>query len=565
MEYIKEKSAQAARVLSGKNDGEDAALAEALDWSHLKHKELDEVLEVILQWRNGDNLDMEKYWDTRLRNYYKTRYDYRKNAADWDYHMKMKKMSGEIINSREFMKWRLFGIAFEFRDTTYTVPNVTMGTWVQGRRNKTKTSCMARGFWSDIINSPYLAFGLKADYEKLFKVRNKEQVHTSCDVSQYNVTQMLHAIHTGTRIQPRVIQSGMGSMGDDAPSEDDLNAVNTPIDPANTHNPLKMVLLLGDAPKLLNRNRYEGLFDAAIVSNLAAGQATEWMNKTLNRGEDMSKVPTVTIETAKFALDFKPDQKTEFVRRCYKSATEAGWLVDISVNDNKVVPPVSGEMESQMRFVYAGEDGLEHWNAIPELPVPEGYEEEKKPNAEDADTLMGLKPEDPEAGKDGEENLETPDIIKAKEPSKDQVKTLTDTEITVIQRNPDRVTRRPRELLIKVRLPGLDSAAGVDIDIDVEAKTVKVDHLGKNLHAEAKLGFQVDEEKGNATFNTDTSTLTLILPVIAPKVEEKDALQHLEGAEEGTEEAPNGEKENPMVTQQRIGGMAIPAKLGIGY
>merc|ERR1711871_1163361 len=204
---------------------------------------------------------MEKYWDDRLRNYYKTRYDYRKNDADWDYHMKLKKLGSEIINSREFIKWRLFGIAFEFRDTTYTVPNVTMGTWVEGRRNKNKTSCLARGFWSDIINSPYLAFGLKADYEKLFKVRNKEQVHTSCDVSQYNITQLLHALHTGARIQPRVIQSGMGAMGDDAPSEDDLNAVNVPIDPAQTHNPLRMVLLMGNAPKVLDRKRYEGLFD----------------------------------------------------------------------------------------------------------------------------------------------------------------------------------------------------------------------------------------------------------------------------------------------------------------
>ena len=50
-----------------------------------------------------------------------------------------------IVSSREFIKWRLHGIAFEFRDTSYTVPNITMGTWVEGR--KKGSSVLARGYW----------------------------------------------------------------------------------------------------------------------------------------------------------------------------------------------------------------------------------------------------------------------------------------------------------------------------------------------------------------------------------------------------------------------------------
>ena len=40
---------------------------------------------------------MDKYWEQRLRRYYQARYDYRKNAADWDYHMKLKTLSAEYV------------------------------------------------------------------------------------------------------------------------------------------------------------------------------------------------------------------------------------------------------------------------------------------------------------------------------------------------------------------------------------------------------------------------------------------------------------------------------------
>merc|ERR1711970_323085 len=70
LEYVKEKAAQVARVFSGSTDEADTVLRDALDWSLLKHMEFDEVLDVLLQWKAGAVLDMDKYWDTRLRRYY---------------------------------------------------------------------------------------------------------------------------------------------------------------------------------------------------------------------------------------------------------------------------------------------------------------------------------------------------------------------------------------------------------------------------------------------------------------------------------------------------------------
>jgi len=558
LEYVKEKSSQAARVLSGgTSEPGDAELCDALDWSLLKHKEFDEVLDVLLQWKAGTVLDMDKYWDTRLRRYYENRYDYRRNAADWDYHMKMKTLAGEIVNSREFIKWRLQGIAFEFRDTTYSVPNITMGTWVEGRRKG--CSIMARGFWSDIINSPYLAFGLEADNEKLFKVRNKEQVHTACDVSEYNVSQMLHALHTGEHTKPRVVQSGMGSFGDDAPSEEELNAVNNALVVSGANPGIRMTLLLGEAKGVLDRARYEGLFDAVLVSNVAASQAATWINKILCRD---GLVPTVVFETAKHALDFKPDSKTEFVRRCYEAAREAGWMLDGAA-------PTTGEAAGHLRFVACGENHTEKCLAIPELPALV-VNDKSKAAEKAAEKAEKEAIEAPNASADTGTAEEVVAQASTVTQALDEIKAVMGVEVIVVQRNPDRITRRPRELLVKVRLPGLTSAAGVDVDVDGAARSLRVDHLGANLHAQATLPFPVDGDKGSATFNSDTSLLILTLPVVVPKEEAKDALAHLENSTPNEASTPNGdnepsetdEMEHVMVREQGLRGMAIPSKLG---
>merc|ERR1711924_384592 len=151
----------------------------------------------------------------------------------------------------------------------------------------------------------------------------------------------------------------------------------------------------------------------------------------------------------------------------------------------------------------------------------------------------------------------------------------TDVEVVIVQRNPDRVTRRPRELLVKVRLPGVTSAAGVDVDVDGTAKSLKVDHKEADLHANVSLPFPVDGDAGSAKFDTEMSLLTLTLPVLAPKVEEKDALQHLEANVEADTHADKKEasggaqgdgsenaiEEHVMVREQKLGHIAMPRKL----
>jgi len=100
--------------------------------------------------------------------------------------MMVKSVAG-LVHVVHYRQWRQTGVAFEFGDQTYTVPNRTMATYAQVRfswRRAIPTGarcgmlrlhelipcvlCQGRekgltklrlGFWLDIVNSPYFALG----------------------------------------------------------------------------------------------------------------------------------------------------------------------------------------------------------------------------------------------------------------------------------------------------------------------------------------------------------------------------------------------------------------------
>jgi dynein assembly factor 3 len=45
----------------------------------------------------------------------------------------------------------------------------------------------SRGYWGDILNSPYACFGVEAEDARLFKVSNRQHVKNAVEVSDYNV------------------------------------------------------------------------------------------------------------------------------------------------------------------------------------------------------------------------------------------------------------------------------------------------------------------------------------------------------------------------------------------
>lgn len=59
---------------------------------------------------------------------------------------------------------------------------------------------MIRGFWGDIVNSPYANFGYEVlneeDKEKFFRKLNFQRIYMACDISAYNVQGYIHKLET---------------------------------------------------------------------------------------------------------------------------------------------------------------------------------------------------------------------------------------------------------------------------------------------------------------------------------------------------------------------------------
>eukprot|EP00826_Nyctotherus_ovalis_P046713 TRINITY_DN5312_c0_g2_i3.p1 TRINITY_DN5312_c0_g2~~TRINITY_DN5312_c0_g2_i3.p1 ORF type:complete len:299 (+),score=65.10 TRINITY_DN5312_c0_g2_i3:25-897(+) len=139
-------------------------LKSLVDLSLLKFKELDELETIIASWKSSVPFDIEKFRDNRLRHYYQEDYDFRGNFVDWDYMQYICK-TAPIISEAHYRRFRQHGIAFEEGFGVYCVGNRTLASYAEGRKWVSKDSCAVRGYWGDVLASPYFAFGTEVDSE----------------------------------------------------------------------------------------------------------------------------------------------------------------------------------------------------------------------------------------------------------------------------------------------------------------------------------------------------------------------------------------------------------------
>lgn len=195
-------------------------LSGIVDTSCLKHKERDELEEIFKSWDSRVPYDTEKLRDQRCRHLYAERYDFRRNLIDWDYQSRVKPHAGNI-HFTHFREWRLSGIAFEFGDQTYRLPNRSLASYAEARERGRST--LRRGFWTDIINSPYHALGTAAypsnkHAEGLFQVHSRgtgteQWRHTAVETTVYNLLAFMHEVETGEPYEMSTaheIYSGLG-------------------------------------------------------------------------------------------------------------------------------------------------------------------------------------------------------------------------------------------------------------------------------------------------------------------------------------------------------------------
>merc|ERR1712227_963235 len=88
----------------------------------------------------------------------------------------------------------------------------------------------------------------------------------------------------------------------------------------------------------------------------------------------------------------------------------------------------------------------------------------------------------------------------------------TDLQDHVVKQQSHVTSVRPKEMVIDINLPLLDSAAGVDLDVQERSLTVVREEPPKyNLHVD--LQYPVDEERGSAKFDKSKKTLVVTLPI----------------------------------------------------
>ncbi|XP_007233006.3 dynein axonemal assembly factor 3 isoform X1 [Astyanax mexicanus] len=186
----------AAQLSLAVTDTLDAHTQEHLcfNTSLLKFKERDELARLFKQWQHPPSspASVFKAWDARVRQHLGTRYDSRKGCFDWDLTMKLHPKGCEVINRQQYIKWRERGVAFEMREGLYQTTNQSLiSTRVFNHRGDRMA---VRGYWGDVVSSPYLSFGIETENKDLLKTQNKQHVKTAQDISIVNVQMLFESL-----------------------------------------------------------------------------------------------------------------------------------------------------------------------------------------------------------------------------------------------------------------------------------------------------------------------------------------------------------------------------------
>eukprot|EP00040_Diaphanoeca_grandis_P002733 m.22561 g.22561 ORF g.22561 m.22561 type:complete len:475 (+) comp13856_c0_seq1:115-1539(+) len=296
-----------------------------IDTSGLKFKEKDDLTDVFDFWRTKKpvNYDMEQLWDFRLRGYFKQRYDSRANLSDWDYSMKMKDMAS-VIHVKQFIQWRASGIAFDLRDASYDVANRTLASNRVFREAKGPVE--KRGYWGDVVNSPYITFGTESDNADLFEKRNNNHTKSASDVAMHNLTSLFHEMLTGTKYQVTNETDETTKIVD---ADDDGDAVGNTVGEVDVKPVSKEItqplpgfeiklLSLKTPSELATKSKYRNKFQVAYFASSMAHHLTPEISAA------MAPNACVVAESAKFILDLKPEQKTAFAAKVTSLAEAIG-------------------------------------------------------------------------------------------------------------------------------------------------------------------------------------------------------------------------------------------------
>ena len=282
------------------------------DFSNLKFKEVDQLESIFKFWRNTDTdvFNIGQMWDNRVRAHLGVRYDSRDNAFDWEFSMSLKEKAS-IVNWNEFKRWRANGLAFVLRDeTAYVDSNKTLASGLIFKKDGERIP--KRGYWGDILNSPYVAFGIESENEALFKKANNVHTQTATDVSMYNVKSLMNRVLTGKDVENESESDGVII---EEVSENDAEGDLL----SHIKEKFKMVFLPLDCVSSLHKkSKFKRRFDMVFFSN----SMVHCLDNSIS-GLFRDKESLLVIESTKFMLDLKAEMHEEYSKKIKGMASTA--------------------------------------------------------------------------------------------------------------------------------------------------------------------------------------------------------------------------------------------------
>lgn len=268
---------------------------------------------------------------------------------DADYVNNIKDVCG-IIHIRSYKEFCTTGVAYETRLGSYNCPNRTLSSYFEGRCPKTGDSIAARGFWGDIINSPYYAFGIEThpkDSARLFKRSQDQYRHSQFDLTEFNLRAYLHALAYEQEYHLPSEKPSEHEFPFSSPMDDVRLAIEEEDEAKGAllkgFKDVKISLICGDLVDTIRKPKYRNKFHRGFVGSLASLSLIGSDEKRREHfKEAFAEDACISFETLLHQAHFDSKVKLAFRETLVGSAKNVGW--SLLGEKRKVAPKLDHDM-----------------------------------------------------------------------------------------------------------------------------------------------------------------------------------------------------------------------------
>ena len=233
-----------------------------------------------------------------------------------------------------------------------------------------------RGYFGDIVTSPYIVYGVETENKEMLKTQNGEHVNTAANISEANVTAMFHEIAFKTKYDaaksanaestngegdgPKITEISEGEEEEEPPTLEEIldkrlnvnvnekenkdsSSSSTQVDhPLISIGNVKVIFLpLACTKDLVKKQKFQKLFHFGFFSNSLVHLLEPETKGLFADGAELA------VESTKFVLDLKKEHHDQYAGKVVGMAEKAGFRRKTTFDPEK---------DAVARFSFVGED-----------------------------------------------------------------------------------------------------------------------------------------------------------------------------------------------------------------